>query len=91
MNQTTMGGQLWFVKSCAPDFTFFVCFCNALNSGYNDANILHILFCCLKNQHIASAKGSENCVLLLLDFGADPNSKGTNVLTFIACMVFLVN
>ncbi|KAL9688723.1 hypothetical protein QQ045_033147 [Rhodiola kirilowii] len=26
--------------------------------------------------HIAAANGSENCVLLLLDYGADPNSRG---------------
>ncbi|XP_042520766.1 potassium channel AKT1-like [Macadamia integrifolia] len=26
--------------------------------------------------HIAASKGSENCVLLLLDYGADPNSRG---------------
>ncbi|KAK9141627.1 hypothetical protein Syun_011027 [Stephania yunnanensis] len=25
--------------------------------------------------HIAASKGSENCVLLLLDYGADPNSR----------------
>ncbi|KAK6147719.1 hypothetical protein DH2020_018631 [Rehmannia glutinosa] len=25
--------------------------------------------------HIAASKGNENCVLLLLDFGADPNSR----------------
>ncbi|KAI3916160.1 hypothetical protein MKW98_004601 [Papaver atlanticum] len=25
--------------------------------------------------HIAAAKGSENCVVLLLDYGADPNSR----------------
>ncbi|KAJ9689062.1 hypothetical protein PVL29_014624 [Vitis rotundifolia] len=26
--------------------------------------------------HIAASKGSESCVLLLLDYGAAPNSKG---------------
>ncbi|GKA17840.1 potassium channel AKT1-like protein, partial [Tanacetum coccineum] len=26
--------------------------------------------------HIAASKGNTNCVLLLLDFGADPNSRG---------------
>ncbi|CAI0543058.1 unnamed protein product [Linum tenue] len=26
--------------------------------------------------HIAASKGSENCVLLLLDYGADPNCRG---------------
>ncbi|GKE05649.1 potassium channel AKT1-like protein, partial [Tanacetum coccineum] len=25
--------------------------------------------------HIAASKGNTNCVLLLLDFGADPNSR----------------
>ncbi|GJT62104.1 potassium channel AKT1-like protein [Tanacetum coccineum] len=28
--------------------------------------------------HIAASKGNTNCVLLLLDFGADPNSRGTH-------------
>lgn len=31
-------------------------------------------------QHIAAAQGNENCVLLLLDFGADANSRGSFVL-----------
>lgn len=33
--------------------------------------------CFMKNQHIAASRGSENSVLLLLDYGADPNSRGT--------------
>ena len=28
-------------------------------------------------QHIAASKGSVECAVLLLDFGADPNIKGT--------------
>lgn len=28
-------------------------------------------------QHIAASKGSVECILLLLDFGAHPNRKGT--------------
>jgi hypothetical protein len=28
-------------------------------------------------QHIAASNGYENCVTLLLQFGADPNRKGT--------------
>lgn len=28
-------------------------------------------------QHIAASKGSLNCVLLLLDYHADPNCRGT--------------
>lgn len=28
-------------------------------------------------QHIAASNGNVECILLLLDFGADPNRKGT--------------
>lgn len=34
------------------------------------------------HQHIAASKGIENCVVLLLDFGADPNSRGIYILRF---------
>lgn len=27
-------------------------------------------------QHIAAASGNEHCVVLLLEFGANPNAKG---------------
>jgi len=30
----------------------------------------------LQNQHMAASQGKENCVLLLLDYGADPNIRG---------------
>jgi len=36
-----------------------------------------VLFFVLQNQHIAASQGKENCVLLLLDYGADPNITGT--------------
>lgn len=32
--------------------------------------------CSYTNQHIAACKGKENCVLLLLDYGANPNIRG---------------
>lgn len=41
-----------------------------------------LIFCLY--QHIAAAKGYENCVLLLLDFGADPNSRGI-IFNFLCC------
>lgn len=48
----------------------------------------------VENQHIAASKGSENCVLLLLDYGADPNSRGIFLTCFKSALalirVFLV-
>lgn len=35
-------------------------------------------------QHIAASKGNDNCVLVLLDFGADANSRGKFNLTVFA-------
>lgn len=35
---------------------------------------------CMCSQHIAAANGNENCVLLLLDYGADPNARGNSYL-----------
>ena len=55
----------------------------ASNSVDNIASSIMIFTCfisfvsCKKIQHIAASKGSENCVLLLLDYEADPNSRGT--------------
>ncbi|GJU25964.1 potassium channel AKT1-like protein [Tanacetum coccineum] len=40
-------------------------------------------------QHIAASKGNTNCVLLLLDFGADPNSRGQNP-SVIICMGLVI-
>lgn len=31
-------------------------------------------------QHLAAAKGHLDCVLLLLDFGTDPNKRGTFII-----------
>ncbi|KAI3869328.1 hypothetical protein MKW92_014758 [Papaver armeniacum] len=47
------------------------------NSGRTALDI-NLLFLCifLFITSIAAAKGSENCVVLLLDYGADPNSRG---------------
>ncbi|KAI3938979.1 hypothetical protein MKW92_035587 [Papaver armeniacum] len=48
------------------------------NSGRTalDINLLFLcIFFCLSPAYIAAAKGSENCVVLLLDYGADPNSR----------------
>lgn len=50
-----------------------------------------LLFCIsdgLFSQHLAASNGSENCVLLLLDYGADPNSRGIfpiQILTETSC------
>ncbi|XP_062164215.1 potassium channel AKT1-like isoform X4 [Alnus glutinosa] len=50
-------------------FFFFSLFKN--NISIRDCELLFLLL----QQHIAASKGSENCVVLLLEYGADPNIK----------------
>lgn len=65
MNLTTMGKQLWWVNN---------------NSAFDLLRLIYFLFfsnlLSLQYQHLAASKGKENCVLHLLDSGADPNIRG---------------
>lgn len=76
MNLTTMEEQPWFVDYILKNIQINS---HSLQNPIH-LNAYHNLTVFGNLQHIAASQGNINCVLVLLDYGADPNGRGNIIL-----------